>query len=230
VVNRLWSELVGEGFYEPVDDIGPDRTPTAPYTLAYLTKEFIDSGYDVKWLFNAIVSSETYQRESRPRREANTTPFTANVPQRLRSDQLYDNLLATLNFADQPAGGRGMYGGPRGLGGARFQFQAVFGYDPSSPRDDVQGSIPQALAMMNGNLVNGALSANRFTWLGRMLAKTSNDDDAITDVYLKAFARAPSERELATCREYLKEVNNRSLAYEDILWSLLNSAEFLHRK
>jgi hypothetical protein len=225
LVNRLWSELVGEGFYEPVDDIGPDRTPTAPYTLNYLSKEFIASGYDVKWLFTTIVSSEAYQRESRPRREANQTPFTANVPQRLRADQIYDNLLTALNLS----GGRGMYGG---RGGARFTFQSVFGYDPSTPRDEVQGSIPQALAMMNGGLVNGAMtsvvrgSGGRGSWL----ARTPNDDDAISDLYLGTLARSPSERELTTCKEYIKESNSRTQAYEDLLWTLVNSAEFLHRR
>ena len=232
VVNRLWSELVGEGFFEPVDDIGPDRTPTAPYTLDYLAKEFTASGHDLKWLFTAIVSSEAYQRESRPRREANETPFTANVPQRLRSDQIYDNLLSVLNLADQQGGGRGMYGGRGGLRGARFQFQSVFGYDPSTPRDEVQGSIPQALALMNGGMVNGALSnvvhgsGGRNSWLSR----TPRDDDAITDLYLGTLARSPSERELTTCKQYVHESSSRAQAYEDMLWTLINSAEFLHRR
>src|SRR4029453_14135890 len=31
--NRLWWELTGEGFCEPIDDIGPDRHATAPKTL-----------------------------------------------------------------------------------------------------------------------------------------------------------------------------------------------------
>jgi hypothetical protein len=233
VVNRLWSEIVGEGFYEPIDDIGPDRTPTAPYTLDYLVKEFAGSGHDLKWLFTAIMSSEAYQRESRPRREANQTPFTANVPQRLRADQIYDNLIAVLNITDQPAVGRQQMIGPRrGFGGGRFQFQSVFGYDPSTPRDEVQGSIPQALALMNGGLVNGALSGvvrgsgGRGSWL----ARTSSDDDAITDLYVGTLARSPSERELATCKEYVKESSSRSQAYEDMLWTLINSAEFLHRR
>ena len=40
-VNRIWSEMVGEGFYEPVDDIGPDRDCNAPETLDYLAKQFV---------------------------------------------------------------------------------------------------------------------------------------------------------------------------------------------
>ena len=69
LVNRLWAELVGEGFYEPIDDIGPDRTPSAPKAVEFLSRSFAESGYDVKWLFRAICATEAYQRESRPRRE-----------------------------------------------------------------------------------------------------------------------------------------------------------------
>ena len=54
LVNRMWSELVGHGFYEPVDDIGPDRTCSAPQTLDYLAEHFAGSHYDVKWLLRAI--------------------------------------------------------------------------------------------------------------------------------------------------------------------------------
>ena len=89
LVNRMWAELVGEGFYEPIDDIGPDRTPSAPKTVEFLSRRFAESGYDVKWLFRVICATEAYQRESRPRREADGTPFVANVAQPLRSDQLY---------------------------------------------------------------------------------------------------------------------------------------------
>jgi uncharacterized protein DUF1549/uncharacterized protein DUF1553 len=92
-VNRLWSELVGEGFYEPIDDIGPERKASAPKAVELLRSRFAESGYDVKWLFRAICSTEAYQRESRPRRESDGTPFVANIAQPLRSDQLYNALL-----------------------------------------------------------------------------------------------------------------------------------------
>ena len=67
-VNRLWSELIGEGFVEPIDDLGPEREPHAPRTFDFVSAEFAHHGYDVKWLFRTIMSTEAYQRESRPRR------------------------------------------------------------------------------------------------------------------------------------------------------------------
>ena len=115
-VNRMWGELVGEGFYEPIDDMGPDRKPSAPKTVEILSRSFAESGYDVKWLFRTICATEAYQRESRPRREADGTPFVANVAQPLRSDQLFNAMLTAVDVdgagsersiaAAGPAGGK----------------------------------------------------------------------------------------------------------------------------
>jgi hypothetical protein len=228
VVNRYWAELMGEGFYGAIDEIGPDHSPTAPRTLELLAQEFTAKNYDVKWLLQTILATNLYQRESRPPRNGNEPAFQANCAQRLRSDQLFNNLLHVLNLAEPP---RGNFFGPYAAArDPRFAFQVVFGYDPSEPREDVQGSIPQALAMMNSPIINNALRATSQTWLGQLLAKTPREEDAILEVYLKVFSREPSARETATCVEYVKEVGNRSEAYEDLVWSLINSTEFLHRR
>ena len=101
-VNRMWGELVGEGFYEPIDDIGPDRTASAPKAVKLLSRGFAESGYDIKWLLATICATEAYQRESRPRREVDGTPFAANVAQPLRSDQLFNALLSASIRQSQP--------------------------------------------------------------------------------------------------------------------------------
>src|SRR3954466_4643661 len=64
-VNRIWGELVGEGFYMPIDDIGPDRKPSAPKTVEALSRGFAANGYDLKWVFRTICATKVYQRESR---------------------------------------------------------------------------------------------------------------------------------------------------------------------
>ena len=61
-VNRIWAELMGRGFYMPVDDMGPERTAVHPDVLDLLSKRLVDSGYNVRWLFRTIANSETYQR------------------------------------------------------------------------------------------------------------------------------------------------------------------------
>lgn len=229
LVNRLWSELVGEGFYEPVDDMGPDRECSAPKTLDYLATSFTSSGYDVKQLFRTITSTEAYRRESRSRREPDETPFAANTAQRLRGDQLFNQLTSLLGISEPEALRRGGQGQQALRRGVRFQFNQVFGYDPSNSRDEVTGSIPQALFLMNSPVINNVISAQR-GMLGRLLTQVKKDDDLTVELYLRAVGREPTEQEIAFCRDYVREVGNRGEAYEDILWSLVNSTEFLHRK
>ena len=233
MVNRMWSELTGEGFYEPVDDMGPDRTATAPETLDYLAGAFAASGHDVKWLLETILSTETYQRDSLSRRDAGDVPMAANCPQPLRGDQLYDALASALDLppVSGAVGPRGPGQFRRGRGGGRGQFVQTFGFDPSVSRDEVSGSIPQALMLMNSPVVSQGISgANRRGVLGRMLAGVKEDDQLTTELYLRVLARSPSQSELQTCLNYVQETNNRREAFEDILWALVNSTEFLYRR
>jgi hypothetical protein len=235
-VNRIWAEMVGEGFYEPIDDLGPDRTCSAPQTMDYLAKAFIDSHYDVKALYRIIAGTDAYQRESRTRRNPEGMPFAANCPQRLRGDQLYDALVAALGMRE---GGFGLLGQGKGAGqgkgGAllrspRNQFNQTFGYDPSTPRDEVSGSIPQALVLMNGPQINREINGNRGTELARLLGSTNDNEAVTTELYLRCLGREPNKEELQTCVDQVKNSKSRSEAFEDILWALVNSTEFLHRR
>lgn len=230
-VNRLWSELTGEGFYEPVDDIGPDRECSAPQTLELLAKEFAASGHDIQWLFQTIAATSLYQAPSASRRNPDQPAMQANVAQRMRSDQLFDNLLSALGQSDPSPTGGINYGGPRqAQRNPRFLFSSIYGYDPSQRRDEIAGSIPQALVLMNGAIINSGIRATGRTTLATLLGRIKDDKALISEIYLQTLAREPSARETQTCLEYVQEVGNRGEAFEDIQWSLINSTEFLHRK
>jgi hypothetical protein len=227
-VNRLWSELTGEGFYEPVDDMGPDRHATAPKTLDYLAGQFADSGYDIKWLFRVITATELYQLPGQPRRGPEDPPMQHNVAQRLRADVLFDNLFAVLEIPEQqPATGARPMG--RFARGPRQGFAAIFGYDPSDRRDELTQSIPQALILMNSSGIQAYMRGNGNTMLARTLSEIHDDKALIQELYLKVLSREPTKSETTSCLQYTKELANRTEAFEDILWSLINSAEFLHR-
>lgn len=230
LVNRLWSELVGEGFYEPVDDIGPDRDGVAPQTLAYLAEQFTASGYDVKWLFRTILATAHYQLPSASRRNPAARPFAANVAQPLRADQLFDNVLSALDLSEPSPPPGGFYAALRFNRSPRAVFNQVFGYDPSQRRDEIGGSIPQALLMMNSPVINRPISAVGNTGLARLLREIKDDEALLGELYLKTLSREPTASEVQTCRLYIQEVNNRGEAFEDLLWSLVNSSEFLRRK
>ncbi len=233
MVNRVWAELVGEGFYEPVDDMGPDRQCAAPETLDRLATAFTDSNYDVKRLYRIVTQTAAYQRPSRSRRGPDDAPFTANVASRLRGDQIFNQLAGLLGIVEPPPGagpGPGGNGAAAALRrGPRFLFNQVFGYDPSNPREEEVGSVPQALVLMNSPLINAAISSRRGMLAG-LLARIPKDDELTMELYLRTLGRQPNATELAACRDLVKEAGDRGEAYEDILWSLINSTEFLHRK
>jgi hypothetical protein len=227
--NRMWSELCGEGFYEPVDDIGPDRKASGPKTLDYLATEFANSGYDVKWLMRTIVSTDLYQRESRPRRGPEEIPFQANVAQPMRGDQLLNCVLAALGTVEpQPPGGRpGMqYAMLRSTRGA---FNSVFGFDPSVRRDEITSTIPQAQTLMNATFLNQAINQNRFA-LAETLREYPDNDDAILQLYLRTLSRLPTYDETQTCLAHVRQSGQRGDAMEDLLWTLINCTEFAYRK
>jgi hypothetical protein len=228
-VNRLWSELMGEGFFEPVDDLGRDRDTAAPRTLDFLAGRFIACDYDVKWLFRTLMETEVYQRESRPRRNPEQPPLLANVPQPLRADVLVDVLCDALGVDLTTARAVGTRAS-RGPATNRRQLQSLFGYDPSAPRDGITASIPQVLLLMNSPIVNQALEAGTSqSILGLLLANTPDDRDVAVALYLRCLARRPSDDELAICLECVQGADNRTEAFEDLLWGLLNSEEFRHR-
>jgi hypothetical protein len=258
-VNRIWYVLMGDAFYNPVDDLGPNRTANAPEVINSLAEQWQKGGYDIKWLFRTILNTHAYQRESRSTNTAaGRTPFAANCPSRLRADQILDSLVQALDLSlNNPHRGGG--GGPAnkkgqgkaaakkailaaglpkaagkgqggGAGNPRAAFNTLFGMDPSTPNDDVLGTIPQALFLMNSPLLSRAIRGNGDTMLGELLASTADDRAVLDALYLRVLARRPNAKEVQVCSRYMEAVGDRHEVFEDILWSLVNSTEFVSRR
>ena len=233
-VNRLWGELVGHGFQEPLDDLGPDRKPIAPKTFEYLSREFASSDYDHKWLVHVITSTKMYQRVSKPRHDTSDDLFAATCTQRLRGDQLFNALSSALGIDEAEFERR--RGRPKGAlraaaNSPRGQVNQVFGYDPSDRRDEVASSIPQALFLMNSPQLNRAIRArNPRGPLAQLLDKESKNEAVVKELYMRTLAREPKPAEVEKCLQYIGTVGNREAAFEDIQWALVNSTEFLYRK
>jgi hypothetical protein len=161
------------------------------------------------------------------------TPFVANCPQRLRADELFTALMSAIGVQDDPVAKQGGQGGakryqPRDMRGL---FNAMFGYDPSVRRDEVVGSIPQALVLMNSPQLARAIDGKRTdTALGELLSNTKDDEAVTTELYLRCLAREPKPSEMKICLDHVKQTSSRPEAFENILWALVNSTEFLHRK
>lgn len=231
-VNRIWSEMLGEGFYMPVDDIGPSREATYPEVLELLSVAFVANDYDIQWLFRTVALTQTYQRSIRPQSAADLTPtFAASSATRLRADQLYSSLTKVLGVDEVGGRERAARGALRRRNNTpRAVFNELFGYDPSTPQDDLIGEIPQALFMMNSPILNNLNRAEGNTRLAQLLKQYPDDADALHELYLLVLSREPSENELKICRDFIQETGNRGEAFEDIQWSLLNSTEFLSKR
>ncbi len=143
--------------------------------------------------------------------------------------------MANANMADaatdpasRPATRTGI---PSSPGGYPVIFDQLFGADdPSLPNEDVMGTIPQALFLMNGPLVSSGIQARPGAMLGKILSTTSNARNALRTLYMQVLSRPPTTEEAEVCARYIKSVGNQAEALEDIYWSLINSTEFLTRR
>ena len=229
MVNRLWSELVGRGFYEPVDDLGPDRECVAPDALDCLASAFVASGYDVKFLFRCITRTKAYQRFSRSRVDTEPPDFSSAYPRRLRSDELLQALRSALDMPAGPIPPSVRRQLPRRPRDPSQLFALVFGFDPSEPRGEVSGSVPQSLLLMNSKLLAQLIGSKRPGGLRQLLWRYPDDQALIGELYLRTVSRLPQTDEIRLALQHVRSIPNRAEAYEDLLWALVNSAEFIHR-
>ena len=229
--NRIWGELMGQSFYMPIDDMGPQKDAVMPEVLARVAAAFRGSDYDIKGLFRAILNSQTYQRRIRPG-EFDHLLFAASNPTRLSADALWQMLVDILGPLTPPGAGPPMKkAGPFArLVGPEGVFKQDFSFDPSTKSDEVEGSISQALFMMNNPLLNQKLQARGTNLLAHVLSTYSQDDEALSALYLRTLARRPTDREAARCKNHIRSATSRAEAYEDILWALLNSTEFQSKR
>ena len=109
-------------------------------------------------------------------------------------------------------------------GGKRFntsilegKFKAEFDFDPSLKHEEVEGTIPQSLFLMNNADLNKRIKAVGKNLLGRVLNDFPDDAEAAASIYLRVLARQPTDRELSKCRAYIVRIENRTEAFEDIL-------------
>lgn len=228
-VNRVWGEVMGRSFYPHVDDLGPKKEVIFPDVLRALTGAFQASDYDINKMFRTILNTEAYQRQIRVD-AAGASPFVAASSTRLRADALWDSLVHVFGKLDPAA--RFHTGG-----GVRFnsvflegKFRTEFDFDPSLDQEEVDGTIPQALFLMNNEVLNKHIQATRTSVLGRVLRECPDDAAAIDRIYLSTLARRPTERESSRCLAHIAASPTRPEAFEDILWALINSTEFQRKR
>lgn len=229
-VNRIWTSLMGWGFYPSVNDLG--APPRHKELLELLEKEWIASGYDMQWLFRTITMTQTYQRAHQA--AGTEQPVPSVCPVRLRAEQVFEALHKALGFDEFdksiPAPAPNSAPAVQRHTGLRHMVYQAFKENPSAAMQEIQGKIPQALLMMNSELIRSATSAQGKTLLAALIAKGHNDEQIVAALYERVLARRPTAEEQATCQRFMRKVGERKEALEDILWTLVNSTEFLIKK
>ncbi|HYV39124.1 MAG TPA: DUF1553 domain-containing protein [Gemmataceae bacterium] len=227
MVNRMWAHFFGRGFVNPIDDMHDNNPATHPELLIALAEQFKRHNYDLKYLVKSIVMSDTYQRSSKPSQgnDSDTEFFSRMYIRSMTAEQMYDSFTVLVGApgkgGDKGAKKGGMVpGGKKGGGGPREQFVRFFRLEEGADPLEYQDGIPQALRLMNGPIFNKG---------GNTLEaalKQKSAAEGIKYLHLAVFARPPTTQETQRLSAYMAKQANTRIAYNDILWAMLNSSEF----
>lgn len=229
-VNRVWQHLFGLGLVEPADDMRSDNPVASPEALDLLSLDFAASGYDLRRLFRTLALSEAYQLTSgAPADEPSQALVFARMNiKSLTADQLYDCISVATQF-EAMGGGNAPEGALVRIGNATRQAFIEQFRAPPGQRTDYQAGIPQALTLMHGPLVHGGTSLATSGLLKSLNAPFFSDQQRIETLFLSTLSRYPTAQEQQDMLAHLEAADSaelRSQALGDILWALLNTAEF----
>jgi hypothetical protein len=234
-VNRLWKHYLGRGLVEAEDDLRSTNPPTNPPLLDFLARRFVESKFDLKAAMRLIMNSRTYQLASEPNanNREDEQNFSYYYVKRMPAEALLDAISAVTEvpepFPGRPKGTRAI-----SLWDNRLPsyFLEIFGRpERTSPCECGRSSDPtmaQALHLMNAPEVEEKVThaAGR---VARLISSRASEERIVEELCLATLGRYPSETHKATARKLFASSGPREAA-EDLLWTLLNSYDFLFVK
>jgi hypothetical protein len=235
VANRVWFHLMGKGIVDPVDDFRDSNPACNDELLDALAKDFAQNKFDMKHLVRTIMKSRTYQLSAQPNdsNKDDNKYFSHAVTKLLTAEQLLD---AICDFTAVPEKFAGLPAGTRAIqlpdGEVNHPFLKTFGQPARELACECEresdGNLAQALQLINGPTVNEKVrsASNR---LGTLLAAKTSDEQILTDLFFAALARAPFDDEKAIALGHVAKGSDKRKAWEDVLWAVLNTREFLFR-
>ena len=238
VANRYWAHFFGKGIVDPLDDMRLTNPASNPALLDALSKELVDNGFSLKQLVKTICKSRTYQLSAEPNdtNKNDKQNFARYYPRRLSAEVIYD---AVCQVTASPAGFGGVptdANAPRRaimLPDESFAsyFLDVFGRPQRISACECErvgeANLAQALHLLNSDEIQGMLS--RAGGRADLLAKDKRaDGEKIDELFLRAFGHLPAADQKKAALEHLsKHEKDKKVGYENILWALLNTKEFL---
>lgn len=238
MVNRVWSFFFGRGIISPVDDLETKDYPH-PAVLDLLVRDFKQSGHDMRRLCEVILSTRAYQLSSSgpssasddDLREAQLSLFARAPLRSLSAEQLFYSVLSATGAEDVRTNDRRARARLERLKlGLLRKFIQTFGDDEGEEVVE-EGTIPQALLLLNGPLTNDAIRPRANHPVYERLFRMKSHDERIETIYLRVLGRMPTADERGALRDLLSSDDARAAAgqaqaYADIYWALLNSSEF----
>jgi hypothetical protein len=231
--NRMWSHLLGRGLVDPVDDMRATNPPSNPDLLDALARDFRDHHFDVRHLLRTICNSRTYQLSATPNdyNRQDRQNHARYYPKRLMAEVL-------LDAVDQACGTRTEFNKvPKAARAVDLPHEGFDAYfldvferpGRTSACECARGrgaSLSQVLHLSNSPEVEDKIAADN----GRVAGLVSKDvppERAVEELYLAAVARRPTAEERKKVADYLAKRPDRRRGLEDVLWTLLNSQEFV---
>ena len=239
IVNRVWSSCFHIGIVDPSDDFNAANPPSNAALLDWLAGEFVHQGYDLRWLLREITRSSTWQRSCFPN-ETNRNDrrhFSRAIPRRLPAEVVYDGIKQAVCGGDEHAIVRGDLT-RRAVGHLSMRMSGtyamhVFGKPSRSVACDCdrvnEPSLLQSVFLQNDPLLHLLLENGK--WLGEL--KEVQDPSPvqllawIDEAWLRVLSRPVKSEERHRAMSHLQQATSPGEGMEDLVWSLINTKEFL---
>jgi Protein of unknown function (DUF1553)/Protein of unknown function (DUF1549) len=235
IANRIWANFFGVGIVEKVDDLRKSNPPSNEVLLQTCADYLVQEKFQLKSLMRQILLSAAYQRSSQvlPENKVDTLYYSRYYPRRMKAEVLLDALSQTTGiyseYKDIPKGTRALQLADTSIAS---YFLDTFGRPDriitcDCERSD-EPSMPQVLHLYNGNTINDKLQAKQ-NFITPLLQEKLATTAMIEACYLQALARYPTSAESDSIKQVIDSTPPAELrsAWEDVLWSLLTSREFL---
>lgn len=243
IANRAWSWLMGRGIIHEPDDLRPDNPPANAALLAYLEKELVTSGYDLRHVFRLILNSRTYQQSSVPRSNdpAAEALFAHYIVRQLDAEVLIDALcriFGSTESYESPIPEPFTFIPERNPsvtladGSITSPFLEMFGRPARDTGYEAernsQPTDAQRLHMLNSSHIQKKIQSS--VKLRDLLQRARTPRRVIDQIYLVILSRRPVETEIEAVEKYIEGSGLQpQQAAADVVWALINSKEFLFR-
>ena len=232
MVNRIWAHYFNIGLVEPIDDLRESNPPTNPELWQALVKDFVAKKYDRKHIMRLILTSRAYQLSSmtKPANEKDLRFYSHYYARRLQSEVLHDAMYTLTGIPDQ------FDGYPLGLravqipdSSVRSPLLAVFGRPERITACACERSsdvtLVHTLHLLGSDESVRKIRAARGR-LAELLKTKKTDAELMEELMMVALARLPKDHERKAFMPHL-ERRGRPEGFEDYVWALLNTKEFL---